>query len=88
MKKSKGPNGAKMVPNDQQEVYWPFWAILNPFEALTNLPCLGVGEIIEKKNPLANVLAFFKLSANYRKKIYIYTYTYTIKLSIDIQNSI
>ena len=26
-----------MVPNDQQEVYWPFWAIFNPFGPICNI---------------------------------------------------
>ena len=33
-KVKKSPNGPKMVPNDQQQVDWPIWAILDPLGPL------------------------------------------------------
>ena len=30
----KGPDGPKRVPNDQKDLGWPFWSLLDPFGQL------------------------------------------------------
>ena len=36
-KVQKAPNGPKMTPNDQKQVDWPIWAILDPLVPLCDL---------------------------------------------------